>query len=84
MVRAALASRRRIGDGPAPFAAYIPAISVVAASFLAAMPIVSMSGWFPDFAFLVLLAWRLLRSDPWPAWWAAPSVSSTICSTGIR
>ena len=31
-----------------------------------------MSGWFPDFGFIVLLAWRLLRSDPWPAWWAAP------------
>ena len=72
MVRAALASRRRIGEGPTRFAAYIPAGSVVAASLLAALPIVSLSGWFPDFGFLALLAWRLLRSDPWPAWWAAP------------
>lgn len=72
MVRAALDSRRRIGAGPTPFAAFIPAASVVAASFLAALPVVSMSGWFPDFGFLVLIAWRLLRSDPWPAWWAAP------------
>ena len=72
MVRAALASRRRIGEGPTPFAAYVPAASVVAASLLAALPILSMSGWFPDFGFIVLLAWRLLRSDPWPAWWAAP------------
>lgn len=72
MVRAALVSRRRIGEGPVRFAAYMPAASVVAASMLAALPIVSLSGWFPDFGFLVLLAWRLLRSDPWPAWWAAP------------
>src|SRR5215207_5021821 len=71
MVRAALDSRR-IGQGPVPLAAYIPAASVVAASLLAALPIVSSSGWYPDFAFLVLIGWRLLRSDPWPAWWAAP------------
>jgi rod shape-determining protein MreD len=42
------------------------------ASLLAALPIVSTSGWFPDFGFLALIAWRLLRSDVWPAWWAAP------------
>ena len=30
------------------------------------------SGWYPDFGFLVLIAWRLLRADAWPAWWAAP------------
>src|SRR5918993_3063938 len=71
MVRAALPGRR-IGAGPTRFAAFIPAASVVAASLLAALPLISMSGWFPDFGFLVLLAWRLLRSDPWPAWWAAP------------
>ena len=72
MVRAALQSKHRIGQGPRSSAPYIPAASVLAASFLAALPIVSTSGWFPEFGFLVLLAWRLLRSDPWPAWWAAP------------
>jgi rod shape-determining protein MreD len=36
------------------------------------LPIISTNGWYPDFGFLVLLAWRLLRADPWPAWWAAP------------
>jgi rod shape-determining protein MreD len=45
---------------------------VVAASMLSALPIVSTSGWYPEFGFLALIAWRLLRSDPWPAWWAAP------------
>ena len=72
MVRAALASKHRIGQGPRIAAGSIPAISVVAASLLSALPIVTDSGWYPDFGFLVLIGWRLLRSDPWPAWWAAP------------
>jgi rod shape-determining protein MreD len=72
MVRAALSAGRRIGQGPRTGAEYVPAGSVVAASLLAALPIVTTSGWYPDFGFLVLIAWRLLRSDPWPAWWAAP------------
>jgi len=72
MVRAALATKRRIGQGPRAAAAYVPAITVVAGSLLAALPIISVSGWYPDFGFLVLIAWRLLRADAWPAWWAAP------------
>jgi rod shape-determining protein MreD len=72
MVRAALGSGRRIGQGPRVGAAYLPAASVVVASLLSALPIISTSGWYPDFGFLALIAWRLLRSDPWPAWWAAP------------
>lgn len=72
MVRAALTGRTRIGRDPSPLAPYVPAISVVAASLLCALPIVSMSGWYPDFGYLVFISWRLLRADPWPAWWAAP------------
>src|SRR3990170_5422630 len=72
MVRAALGSGRRMGQGPRVGAAYLPAASVVAASMLSALPIVSTSGWYPEFSFLALIALRLLRSDPWPAWWAAP------------
>lgn len=71
MVRAALKGRK-IGEGPRPAAAYIPAASVVLGSLLSTFPIVSTSGWYPDFGFLMLLAWRLLRADVWPAWWAAP------------
>jgi rod shape-determining protein MreD len=72
MVRAALSQPKKFGQGPAPYALVIPAASVVIASFLSALPIVSTSGWFPDFGFLALISWRLLRADPWPAWWAAP------------
>ena len=71
MARAALKGRK-IGEGPRPAAAYIPAASVLAASLLDILPIVATNGWFPEFGFLMLLAWRLLRSDVWPAWWAAP------------
>ena len=71
MVRAALAGRK-INQGPLPFAQFLPAASVVVASLFSALPIISTSGWYPDLGYLVLLAWRLLRSDPWPAWWAAP------------
>ena len=72
MVRAALTPPRRIGQGPSPIAAYVPAATVVVAAMLAGLPIVSTSGWYPDFAYLVFISWRLLRADPWPAWWAAP------------
>ena len=71
MVRAALESRR-FGQGPVRFAIFVPAATVAGASLLSALPIVSASGWYPDLAFLVLISWRLLRADPWPAWWAAP------------
>ena len=72
MVRAALARDRSIGQGPSAGAAYVPAISVMVASLLTALPIVSTSGWYPDLGFLMLIAWRLLRPEIWPAWWAAP------------
>ena len=72
MVRAALSSKQKIGQGPRPTAEFVPAISVVLASLLSVLPIVTSTGWYPEFGFLALIAWRLLRSDPWPAWWAAP------------
>lgn len=72
MVRAALAQKRSIGQGPVAGARFVPAFSVLLASLMTALPIISTSGWYPDFGFLVLIGWRLLRSDAWPAWWAAP------------
>lgn len=72
MARSALASNQRIGQGPIAGAQYIPAASVVAASLLSCLPMVALSGWFPDFGFLMLIGWRLYRSSVWPSWWAAP------------
>ena len=71
MVRAALAGKP-LNRGPVPGAAYAPAISVVIASILSALPIVSLSGWWPSFGLLMFIGWRMLRADAWPAWWAAP------------
>ena len=71
MVRSALAGRK-IGQGPILGAAYVPAASVIVGSLLSTLPIMAENGWFPDFGFLVLIAWRLLRDDVWPSWWAAP------------
>jgi rod shape-determining protein MreD len=72
MVRSALKSKRRIGEGPVRGAAYVPAASVALASLLASLPILSQNGWYPDFGFLTLIGWRLLRGDAFPPWWAAP------------
>ena len=72
MVRSALGRSGELERRPKKLVRYIPASSVAATSLLALLPIVVELGWAPDFAFLLLLAWRLLRSDVIPAWWAAP------------
>lgn len=82
MAPSALQSKRRIGEGPVAGARFVPAISVAAASLLTALPIIVNDGWFPDFGFLTLIAWRLLRSDAFPTWWAAPLGFFNDCVTG--
>ena len=74
MVRSALGPQggARLNKGPRAGADYIPAVTVVIGSLLSLLPIVSSNGWWPDFGLLMLLGWRLLRADAWPAWWAAP------------
>jgi rod shape-determining protein MreD len=72
MVRAALGRPGSLDRSPKRLARAIPALSVAAASLLSLLPVVAEVGWMPDAGFLLLLAWRLLRSDVIPAWWAAP------------
>jgi rod shape-determining protein MreD len=72
MVRSALQTRGRLNRGPRKGVTLIPAASVLAASAVAILPIIAERGGWPDSAFLMLIAWRLLRADAWPAWWAAP------------
>jgi rod shape-determining protein MreD len=73
MVRSALGPQgARLNKGPRAGADYIPAATVVMGSMLSLLPIVSATGWWPDLGLLMLLGWRLLRADAWPAWWAAP------------
>ena len=71
MPRSALASKR-IGQGPVLGSALVPAATVLAGTLLGTAPIVTQTGWFPEFGFLMLIAWRLFRNDVWPSWWAAP------------
>lgn len=60
-------------QGPRAFADVVPAASIVLATVIVAiLPIVSERGWWPDAGFLMLLAWRMQRSDPFPNWWAIP------------
>ena len=51
---------------------YVPLASTVAAILLApALPFVAEAPWVPNLGFLVLLTWRLMRPEIWPAWAAA-------------
>ena len=50
----------------------VPVTSTLAASLLDLLPIVSTTPLVPDFAFLVLVAWRLLRPELWKAQIALP------------
>ncbi|GAA4009950.1 rod shape-determining protein MreD [Sphingomonas humi] len=72
MVRSALGRPNALDRRPKRLARALPALSVAAASLLPLVPIVAKVGWMPDTGFLLLLAWRLLRGDVIPAWWAAP------------
>jgi rod shape-determining protein MreD len=83
MVRAALQTRGRLNRGPRPGFTAIPAASVVAMSALAILPVIAERGGWPDFGFLMLIAWRLLRADAWPAWWAAPLGFANDLLTGL-
>lgn len=51
---------------------WVPILSTLAASLLALFPYVATSPIVPDFAYLVLLAWRLLRPELWQAHLALP------------
>lgn len=51
---------------------YVPMVSTVAACLLTVLPIVVSSPIVPDFAFLTLIAWRLLRPEMWSATTALP------------
>lgn len=72
MVRFALGRPNALERRPKRLARAIPALSVGIASLLPLAPIVAEVGWMPDTGLLLLLAWRLLRGDVIPAWWAAP------------
>jgi len=48
---------------------WVPLLTTLGASLLQALPIVVTTPVVPDFAFLVVLSWRLLRPELWPAYY---------------
>lgn len=50
----------------------VPVLTTLAAALLDSLPIVTQTPLVPDFAFLVLIAWRLLRPELWQAYVALP------------
>lgn len=51
---------------------WVPILTTLAASLLAFWPYVASWPIVPDFAYLVLIAWRLLRPELWQAHYALP------------
>ena len=52
--------------------AILPTLSVMLASLITALPIMVDAPLLPPFGFLMLIAWRLMRSDVWPVWIGIP------------
>jgi len=50
----------------------IPVASVMIASLAPLLPVVFTTPVVPPLGFVMLLAWRLTRTDLWPAWGALP------------
>lgn len=46
---------------------WVPFLSTVIAILFSLFPVVMHSPLLPDFGFLIILAWRLLRPEIWPA-----------------
>jgi rod shape-determining protein MreD len=46
---------------------YVPLASTVAGIAMIMLPIVADSPWAPNLGFLMLITWRLLRPEIWPA-----------------
>jgi rod shape-determining protein MreD len=46
---------------------YVPLASTVAGMAMIMLPIVAAAPWAPNLGFLMLITWRLLRPEIWPA-----------------
>ena len=51
---------------------YVPLITTILAILVVLLPIVTTTPVIPDFGFLVLISWRLLRPEMWTATIALP------------
>jgi rod shape-determining protein MreD len=55
-----------------PRARIVPVAATLAGSLLQTLPLVATAPVMPPLGLLMLLAWRLLRPELWPAWVALP------------
>ena len=64
---------RRLNQGEQHWAVLVvPTISVLLGSLISTLPHIALYPLLPPFGFLMLLSWRLLVRDVWPAWAALP------------
>lgn len=59
-------------DQPPLRTVLVPILSTLAGSAMAILPIIATEPIIPPFGLMLLLAWRLLRPEMWPAWTALP------------
>jgi rod shape-determining protein MreD len=65
--------RKRINRAPSPLLARgVPWLSVMVLSLMPFLPLVASAPIMPPFAFMALLAWRMLRPGMLPVWAGAP------------
>lgn len=50
----------------------VPVVTTILGSCIALLPVVTVSSAMPPFGLLMLLGWRLLRNEIWPAWIGLP------------
>ena len=59
-------------DRPPLRTVLVPVLSTLAGSTMSLLPIVATEPLMPPLGLMMLLAWRLLRPEIWPAWAALP------------
>lgn len=59
-------------ERPSLRVALVPALSTLAGSAMALLPVIATEPIVPPFGLMILLAWRLLRPEIWPVWAALP------------
>lgn len=65
--------KSRIGRTPSPLRQRaIPVLTTLAGSLAPALPVIATSAIVPPFGLIVLLAWRSLHRQIWPAWAGFP------------
>lgn len=65
--------KSRIGRTPSPLRQRaIPVLTTMAGSLAPALPLIATSAIIPPFGLLILLAWRSLHRQIWPAWAGVP------------